>query len=142
MKPKVKIYTDGSSLGNPGNGGWGAILVHGDNKKEMSGFAPDVTNNQMELTAVIEALKTLKKPCHVFLTSDSKYVLDSISKWMDGWERKNWNGVKNLDLMKELNELRKIHSIECNWIKGHTGHPENERCDKLAVTAAKKGKPH
>lgn len=139
VKPKVKIYTDGSSLGNPGNGGWGAILVQGSHKKEMSGFEPDTTNNRMEVQAVISALKTLKKPCSVYLTSDSQYVLKSISTWMDNWEKKNWKGVKNTDLMKELNDLRKIHDIKCHWIKGHTGHKENERCDTLACLAAKKG---
>ena len=138
-KPKVKIYTDGSSLGNPGDGGWGAILVQGNHKKEMSGFAPDTTNNRMEVQAVISALKALKKPCSVYLTSDSRYVLKSISTWMDNWEKKDWKGVKNTDLMKELNDLRKIHDIECHWIKGHTGHKENERCDVLAYSAAKKG---
>lgn len=144
--PKVNLYTDGSSLGNPGDGGWAAVLVQGKNRKELSGYEPDTTNNRMEVMAVIEGLKALKRPCYVYLVSDSKYVINAINDWMDGWERKGWKDakgkeIKNLELMQELNELRKTHEIQPKWIKGHTGHRENERCDKLAVSAAKqKGK--
>lgn len=140
-KPKVNIYTDGSSLGNPGDGGWACVLVQGKRRKELSGYAPDTTNNRMEVQAAIEGLKALNTPCFVYLCSDSKYVVNSINEWMDGWEKKGWKKVKNVDLMKELFELKKEHDIQAKWVKGHSGHIENEKCDKLAVAAAKsKGK--
>lgn len=140
-KPKVNIYTDGSSLGNPGDGGWACVLVQGKRRKELSGYEPDTTNNRMEVTAAIKGLEALTTPCFVYLCSDSKYVVNSINEWMDNWAKKGWNKVKNLDLMKELYEQKKIHDIQAKWVKGHSGHIENEVCDKLAVAAAKsKGK--
>jgi|TARA_R110000824_G_scaffold20545_15_gene77442 ribonuclease HI len=143
-KEKIHIYTDGSSLGNPGDGGWAAVLIHQSSfgliRKEISGFVPDATSNQMEVTAVIRALEALKMDCAVTLYSDSKYVVNAINKWIVDWEKKNWKDVKNVDLMKRLAELKKIHEIQANWIKGHSGHVENERCDVLAVAAAKSKK--
>jgi ribonuclease HI len=134
----VLIYTDGACKRNPGPGGWGVILKMGDYKKELSGGHPDTTNNRMELTAVIEGLKALKYPCEVTLTSDSKYVCDGINKgWAVSWKKNGWrksNGAPalNPDLWEELLNLLDIHKVNLVWIKGHAGHPENERCDKLA----------
>lgn len=136
---KVKIYTDGACSGNPGKGGWGAVLVYGSIEKELCGGSPDTTNNRMELSAVIEALKKLKEPCEVELTTDSKYVCDAVTKgWVYSWKKNGWRKADkkpalNIDLWEELLPLLKKHSVTFIWVKGHSGHPYNERCDKLAV---------
>ncbi len=141
---EVTIYTDGACSGNPGPGGWGAILMIGDNKKEISGGSPDTTNNIMELTAVIEALKTLKRPCKVNLYSDSAYVVNAfVQKWIYGWLKKNWKTasnepVKNQELWKELYSLTKIHDVTFNKVKGHGDNEFNNRCDELAVMESSK----
>ncbi len=137
-KKTVRLYTDGACSGNPGPGGWGAILRYGDVEKELSGGAPDTTNNRMELTAAIRGLEALREPCRVVLTSDSKYLVDAVTKrWLYGWRRKGWRRtggpVLNVDLWQELLPLLERHDVEMVWVKGHAGHPENERCDRLAV---------
>ncbi len=138
----IKIYTDGACKGNPGKGGYGAILTFVDSKgqyheKELSAGYEKTTNNRMELLAAIVALEALKRPSEVVLTSDSKYLVDAINqKWIDGWIKKNWKNVKNIDLWKRLLVAMKPHKVEFVWIKGHAGHEYNERCDKLAVAAA------
>ncbi len=135
----VEIYTDGACSGNPGPGGWGAILRFGAHEKELSGGERETTNNRMELTAVIEGLSALKEPCLVTLTTDSKYVADGVTKgWAEGWRRNGWRKADkkpalNPDLWEKLLDLLEIHRVEINWVKGHAGHPENERCDRLAV---------
>jgi ribonuclease HI len=132
----VEIFTDGACSGNPGPGGWGAILRAKGVEREISGGAAKTTNNRMELTAVIKALEALKYPCSVTVTTDSKYVVDSVVKgWAKTWKKTNWkNGkAKNPDLWDTLLSLLDIHSVKFNWIKGHNGHEENERCDRLAV---------
>lgn len=135
----VEIFTDGACSGNPGPGGWGAILRMGEHYKELSGGESDTTNNRMELTAVIMALSALKRPCHVILTTDSKYVCDSISKgWARSWKKNNWiksdkKPALNSDLWEKALELLDTHDVKLCWVKGHAGHPENERCDELAV---------
>lgn len=135
----VTIYTDGACSGNPGPGGWGAVLVSGEHEKELFGGEPHTTNNRMELTAVIEALAALKKPCTVQLVTDSKYVVDAIEKgwavkWRkNGWMRNNKEKALNPDLWQKLLELLEIHRVTFQWVKGHAGHPYNERCDALAV---------
>lgn len=135
----VEIYTDGACSGNPGKGGWGAILVYNGNEKQLSGSEKETTNNRMELTAVIMALKALKESCNVKLTTDSKYVCDSINKgWVYSWQKNNWKKADkkpalNVDLWQELLSLIKIHNVEFIWVKGHNGHKYNEICDKLAV---------
>ncbi len=136
-KPRVTIYTDGACSGNPGPGGWGAILIFGDHRKEMCGGARATTNNQMELTAAIEGLDALKFPTVVDLHTDSTYVRDGITKWIHGWKRNGWKTaakkpVKNADLWKKLDAAQKRHEISWHWVKGHAGHPENERADELA----------
>ena len=133
----VEIYTDGACSGNPGPGGWGAILRYGMHEKELSGGAPETTNNRMEMTAVIEALRALKKPCVIALYTDSVYVKDGVTKWLAGWKAKGWKTaakkpVKNQDLWEEIDREIGRHTIEWHWIKGHAGHPENERADELA----------
>ena len=136
---QVEIFTDGACSGNPGKGGWGAILRYGSKEKELSGGEAQTTNNRMELTAVIEALSALKEPCKVRLTSDSKYVTDAITKgWVYGWQKNGWRKADkkpalNVDLWEKLLPLLKKHDVEFIWVKGHDGHLENERCDKLAV---------
>lgn len=135
----VYIYTDGACSGNPGAGGWGAVLRYGSVEKELCGGEEMTTNNRMELTAVIEALSALKEPCQVTLTSDSKYVIDSITKgWVYNWKNKNWvksgEAVPNSDLWKKLLPLLGVHKVEFVWVRGHAGHKENERCDRLAVS--------
>ena len=138
MAARVEIFTDGACSGNPGAGGWGVILRHKDIEKELSGGAADTTNNRMELTAVIEALKALKTVCNITLYTDSKYVMNGINEWLPNWKRNNWktsnkkNDVKNVDLWIKLDELIKPHEIRWVWVKGHNGHPENERVDSLA----------
>ena len=133
----VIIYTDGACSGNPGPGGWGAILVHGETRKELSGGEPETTNNRMELQAAIEALNALKRPCKVALYTDSVYVRDGITKWIKGWQRNGWRTaakkpVKNAELWQALQAALKPHDIDWHWVKGHAGHPENERADELA----------
>ena len=136
---KVEIFTDGACSGNPGPGGWGAVLRYNGREKELSGGEINTTNNRMELTAVIEALGCLKEPCSVTLTTDSKYVADAISKgWAVSWQKNGWRKADkkpalNSDLWEKLLNLLKIHKVTIEWVKGHAGHPENERCDKLAV---------
>ncbi len=136
---QVEIFTDGACSGNPGKGGWGAVLRYQGVEKELCGGAPDTTNNRMELTAVIEALSALKEPCAVTLTTDSKYVVDAIEKgWVYGWQRNGWRKADkkpalNVDLWEALLPLLKKHTVTFVWVKGHAGHPENERCDALAV---------
>ncbi len=141
---KVEIYTDGACSGNPGPGGWGAVLRFGEYEREISGGEIETTNNRMELSAVINALKMLNQPCDIVLCSDSKYVCDAIEKgWLKKWQSNNWirnknNPVLNSDLWKQLVELLSKHTVHIKWVKGHAGHPENERCDSLAVAAIKK----
>ncbi len=140
---KVQIFTDGSSLGNPGPGGWCAIIRYNKHEKILKGGKPTTTNNEMELTAVVEGLKALKEPCQVDLYLDSKYVANGISEWIHNWVKKNWKTsnnkeVANKDLWKEIYRLIKIHKVNPIWIKGHSGHRENEICDKLAKQEAKK----
>ena len=133
----VVVYTDGACSGNPGPGGWGAILMSGDHRKELNGGEADTTNNRMELMAAISALEALKRPCRVELNTDSKYVQDGISKWIVGWKRNGWKtadkkDVKNAELWQRLDAARKAHQVTWKWVKGHAGHPENERADELA----------
>lgn len=136
---EVQIFTDGACSGNPGAGGWGAILRYGKFERELSGGEPSTTNNRMELSAVIAALAALKEPCHVTLTTDSKYVVDSITKgWVYSWRKKGWiksdkKPALNVDLWEQLLPLLEKHNVDFVWVKGHAGHPENERCDRLAV---------
>ena len=133
------IYTDGACSGNPGPGGWGAVLVYGSFEKELSGGDPKTTNNRMELTAVIEALSLLKEPCMVTLTTDSKYIVDSVTLgWARGWKARGWKKSSgepalNPDLWEKLLILLDTHKVDFVWVKGHNGHPYNERCDKMAV---------
>lgn len=135
----VEIYTDGACSGNPGMGGWGAILVYNGREKEICGSEAQTTNNRMELTAVIEALKALKEPCSVTLTTDSKYVCDAINQeWVYNWKRNGWRKADkkpalNVDLWEELLALMEKHNVKFVWVKGHNGNAYNERCDKLAV---------
>ncbi|QCT93722.1 ribonuclease HI [Caminibacter mediatlanticus TB-2] len=133
---RIEIYTDGSSLGNPGPGGWCAILRYKGKEKIISGGEEYTTNNRMELKAVIESLKILKEPCEIDLYADSIYVLKGINEWLSNWVRKNFKNVKNEDLWKEFLQYSKYHKIKVNWIKGHSGHIENERCDKIAKDEA------
>lgn len=138
----VDIYTDGACRGNPGRGGWGAILVYEGREKELSGGDKLTTNNRMELSAVIAALSALKEPCDVKLTTDSQYVVNAIEKgWLSSWMRNNWrksdkSAVLNVDLWQKLVELLDVHKVTFVWVKGHNGHPYNERCDVLATTFA------
>ena len=135
----VEIFTDGACSGNPGPGGWGAVLRFAGKEKELSGGVRETTNNRMELTAVIQALSALKEPCKVRLTTDSKYVCDAINqRWVYGWRANGWRKADkkpalNVDLWEELLPLLETHEVEFLWVKGHAGHPENERCDALAV---------
>lgn len=141
---EVTIYTDGACSGNPGPGGWGAILMLGENRKEISGGSADTTNNIMELTAVIEALKILKRPCKVNIYSDSAYVVNAfLQKWIYGWMKKNWrtaggDSVKNKELWQELYSLTKVHDVTFNKVKGHADNEFNNRCDEMAVAESKK----
>ncbi|MBQ5545272.1 MAG: ribonuclease HI [Clostridia bacterium] len=140
----VKIYTDGACSGNPGPGGWGAVLLYGGHEKRISGGEPQTTNNRMELTAVIEALSLLNRPCKVLLTTDSKYVADSVTKrWVYGWQKRGWKKSDgkpaiNVDLWQRLLPLLEKHEVEIAWIKGHAGHYYNEICDQLAVAESQK----
>lgn len=139
---KVEIYTDGACRGNPGKGGWGAVLVYRGTERELSGGEAETTNNRMELTAAIRALSALKEPCQVTLTSDSRYLVDGITQgWAESWRAHGWKKADkspalNPDLWEELLDLLARHKVELVWIKGHDGHPFNERCDKLATAAA------
>ena len=137
---KINLYADGSSLGNPGNGGWGVILEYNEIKKQFSGGAKNTTNNQMELTAVIEGLKKLKEPCEVTIYSDSNYVVKAINEWLNSWLKTNWKKgkVKNISLWQEYLKVAKPHKIKAIWVRGHNGHRENELCDKIAKEEAKK----
>jgi ribonuclease HI len=133
----IEIWTDGACSGNPGPGGWGAVLKTGDTEKELSGGEAATTNNHMELMAAIEALNALKKPCQVRLHTDSKYVMDGLTKWMANWKRRGWKTaenkpVKNVDLWQALDEAAKRHQVEWVWVKGHAGDTMNERADQLA----------
>jgi ribonuclease HI len=137
----VTIYTDGSCLGNPGPGGYGAILCYNGHKKELSQGYQLTTNNRMELLAPIVALEQLKRPCRVIITTDSQYVRQGITQWIHNWRKNNWKTankqpVKNVDLWQRLTQALSTHDIEWRWVKGHSGHPENERCDELARNAA------
>ena len=139
---KVELYTDGACRGNPGRGGWGAILVYGDKEKELSGGEPMTTNNRMELMAAIEGLAALRVPCEVTLTSDSKYLVDAINKgWLESWKKNGWrkadkSAVLNVELWKKIDMLLTVHDVSFVWVHGHTGHPYNERCDALATAFA------
>lgn len=136
----VEVFTDGACLGNPGPGGWGAILRYQTTEKEISGYSPDTTNNRMELTAVVEALSALKERCRVTVYTDSRYLRDGITSWIQRWKRNGWKtaaktAVKNQDLWEALDRICQKHQIEWRWVKGHAGHPENERADELAREA-------
>lgn len=140
MSTVVHIFTDGACRGNPGPGGWGALLRHGNQQKELKGAEILTTNNRMELLAAIKGLEALSKPCNVVLTSDSKYVLQGITLWVKDWKKRGWKTaskapVKNQDLWEMLDALNNIHTIDWQWVKGHSGHPENERVDCLANEA-------
>lgn len=138
----VEIFTDGACSGNPGPGGYGAILKYGQEIKEISGCEFETTNNRMEMMAVIEALKQLKKPCKIKIITDSNYIVNGMTKWMSAWIKRNWlnsqkKPVLNKDLWQKLLSLSRMHQVEWEWVKGHHGHPENEHCDKLARNAIK-----
>ena len=138
--PRVDVFTDGACSGNPGPGGWGAVLRSGDHEKEISGGEASSTNNRMELTAVIRALAAIKKPSHVFVHTDSRYVMDGITQWLPRWKKNGWKTaekkpVKNDDLWRALEVECGRHQISWRWVKGHSGHPENERADALARAA-------
>lgn len=140
MTNKVVIYTDGACRGNPGPGGWGAILSYQDTEKKLKGFDPETTNNRMELTAVIESLRSLKRSCVVELNTDSKYVLQGINDWIVNWKKNGWKTaakkpVKNVDLWQQLDEQSCRHEINWHWVKGHSGNPGNEMADQLANDA-------
>lgn len=145
MSGIVTIYTDGSCLGNPGPGGYGAVLIYGDNRKELSQGYRQTTNNRMEMRGVIAALSSLKRPCEVELFTDSKYIKNAVvQNWIGNWQKNGWKTaakkpVKNKDLWLELIKLIEKHKVEFRWVKGHSGHPENERCDDLARNAASGG---
>lgn len=139
----LEIYTDGACLGNPGRGGWGAILIWQDQKKELSGGEANTTNNRMELMAAIKALEAVKRPVPIRLVSDSTYLRDGITKWIHGWRKNGWktaskNPVANQDLWQRLDDLNQSHDISWEWVKGHSGHPMNERCDDMARQEAER----
>ncbi|ACO47443.1 ribonuclease HI [Deinococcus deserti] len=134
--PTVRLVTDGACSGNPGPGGWACILTADTHTKELSGGEGRTTNNRMELTALLEGLRALKKPCAVHVVSDSRYVIDAFEKdWLSNWQRKNWKNVKNPDLWQALLQAAQGHRLTFEWVQGHAGHPENERADQLAVQA-------
>ena len=140
---KIEIYTDGACLGNPGRGGWGAVLLYKEHRKEIFGNEMDSTNNRMEMRAVIESLKSLKKPSEITLFTDSKYVMDGITKWIFGWKKNGWKSadkkpVKNIDLWQELDAEVARHEITWTWVKGHSGNHFNEIADELARSAAER----
>lgn len=141
MNTQVELYTDGSCLGNPGPGGYGVVLKYQGNQKELAQGFELTTNNRMELLACIEGLNSLTRPCHVILTTDSQYVRQGITTWIHGWKKRNWKTanktpVKNVDLWQKLDLVSQKHQIDWRWVKGHSGHPDNERCDDLARQAA------
>ncbi|THB65675.1 MAG: ribonuclease HI [Gammaproteobacteria bacterium] len=143
MTNVVDIFTDGACRGNPGPGGWGALLRYNGKEKKLNGYTKKTTNNRMEMMAVIEALSALNRPCNIRLSSDSRYVIDGITKWINGWKKNNWKNsskkeVKNSDLWKKLDLLTEKHNIEWVWVKGHAGHIENELVDQLANEAIDK----
>ena len=134
---QVQVFTDGACSGNPGPGGWGVVLRFGDKERELCGGADNTTNNRMELTAAIEGLRALNEPCEVVLTTDSTYVKDGITRWLANWKKNGWKtaakkAVKNQDLWQELDQQTSRHAVQWQWVKGHSGHPENERADALA----------
>src|SRR6267142_690120 len=146
--PHVELYTDGACSGNPGPGGWAYILRHPESgaEKEVTGGEASTTNHRMELLSVINGLKALDRPCQVDLYSDSQYVINGMREWMDAWKKKEWkrgknSPVMNLELWKQLDELRQLHQLRYHWVRGHNNHPQNERCDVLAVGAIEKFKP-
>lgn len=137
MTPQVVIYTDGACSGNPGPGGWGAILMWGDREKELCGGEPATTNNRMEMMAAIQALEALNRPCRVELHTDSQYLMKGVTEWLAGWKARGWKTtskepVKNVDLWRRLDEARLRHQVDWRWVKGHAGHELNERADALA----------
>ena len=141
---RVQLITDGACLGNPGPGGWACVLRYNDHKRELVGSEPHTTNNRMELTAVIEGLKALKEQCGAEVITDSQYVKNGITQWIHGWKRNGWRTadkkpVKNADLWMRLDELAQAHDVRWHWVRGHDGHPENERCDELANRAIDEG---
>jgi len=144
MNESVEIFTDGACKGNPGPGGYGVVLIAGDRRRELSGGFRKTTNNRMELLACIEGLRSLKRPCKVVLTSDSKYVVNAMVKgWAKKWRSRGWKlspskPAKNPDLWAQLLELCEVHTVRFEWVKGHSDHPENERCDALAVAASER----
>ena len=136
----VELFTDGACLGNPGPGGWAALLRFNSSERELSGGEADTTNNRMEMKAVMEGLRALSRPCSVIIATDSQYVLKGMTEWIAGWKRKNWRTadkkpVKNVDLWQELEALCEPHTVKWTWVRGHDGHPENERADRLANAA-------
>ena len=141
MNARVEMYTDGACKGNPGRGGWGTLLRYGDQEKELYGGEPETTNNRMELMAVIEGLEALKRPVRVRIVTDSQYVKNGVTRWIAGWKRNGWRTasrqpVKNRDLWERLDALLQDHEVEWQWVRGHAGHPENERADALANRGA------
>ncbi|NBB92973.1 MAG: ribonuclease HI [Gammaproteobacteria bacterium] len=142
MSVAVHIWTDGACLGNPGPGGWGALLRWNGHERELSGGESETTNNRMELMAAIQGLESLKRPCRVILTTDSQYVRKGITEWMNNWKKNGWRTaakkpVKNAELWQRLDRARDRHEVQWDWVKGHSGHPENERADELASEAAR-----
>ncbi len=140
---EVEVFTDGACSGNPGPGGWGAILRSKGVEKELSGGEKDTTNNRMEMMAVIDALESLKRPCKVKITTDSQYVMKGMLEWLPGWKKRNWKTaakkpVKNVDLWQRMEKSAEQHTLEWEWVRGHQGHVENERADQLAVNAREK----
>ena len=137
---EIEIFTDGACSGNPGPGGWGAIMRTKGKEKELSGNEKDTTNNRMEMMAVIAALEALTRPCHVLITTDSQYVMKGMMEWLPGWKKRNWKTaakkpVKNVDLWQRMEKAAQQHQLKWKWVRGHQGHPENERADQLAVAA-------
>ena len=146
MTPQVVIYSDGACSGNPGPGGWGAVMISGEHVRDICGGEPATTNNRMELMAAIQALEALKKPCKVELHTDSAYVMKGISEWIHGWKKRGWltadrKPVKNDDLWRRLDVARGKHDVTWKWVKGHAGHPLNERADALARRGLKEALP-
>lgn len=137
---KITLFSDGSALGNPGPGGYGVVLRYGDKEKELFGGEGHTTNNRMELLGAIEGLRALKEPCEVEIVSDSSYVVKAINEWLSGWIKKDFKKVKNVDLWKEYIDVARPHKIKATWVRGHDGHEENERCDKLARDEAQRQK--
>jgi ribonuclease HI len=142
---ELTIYTDGACLGNPGPGGWAALVVDGDERRELSGYEPATTNNRMELQAAVEALRSLDEPARVELHTDSQYLRNGMHEWLARWKRNGWRTadrkpVKNTDLWQTLDTLAARHEVRWHWLRGHAGHPENERCDALANEAIRRGR--